>query len=268
MKRLMLACAVAVAGAGCGKEAEKPKEVPPAGTGGDVKPTRPEGPHMLVTSGSQVTVKADAVVLVKITRDGTIEPRRFNYSGGKFTSEIRGGAASQASCCQPGEPAEIKAIAGEFKRLAVDSKVPEGGNCDEPVMIDGDHRAPWARLRKIIEILGRAKMTRALFATKTDKESLAGVPVRLPEDWDITAAPPAEARRVGVAAKGQDVEFTVDGARYADVASAAKALSGAKSLALDPADPKTPLWAVVKGVELALAVAPAEPVRFVLPAEK
>ncbi|MBI2922672.1 MAG: hypothetical protein HYY18_16590 [Planctomycetes bacterium] len=233
-----------------------------------VRVATPDEPdHLLVKAdpSAVVTVQRPSVVLVKVARDGTIESQKFTFDGAMVKVE-KGGAQASSGCCSEGEAPEVRAMAGQMKMLTATSKLAEGESCDEPVMIDGDYKAPWFKVRKVLEIMSNMNMTRVLFATKTEQKDLQGVLAKLPLGWKAMDPLPAGAKRVDVAANGAALVLTVDGKTYADVDAAVAAIreSGAKEVGIHPADAKVPLWAVVKGVELANKVSPAGPVRFLL----
>ncbi|MEK7467993.1 MAG: hypothetical protein AAB074_11310 [Planctomycetota bacterium] len=251
------------------KEAEEEARRKAAANAGPVvRPEPPEEPHVLVkaASGGAETVQRASVALVKVGRDGVIECSRLTFEMGQLRKTEKGGASSSSGCCTATDPPEVRAMGGIFDQLRGSAYTAASPPCEEPVILDGDYKASWLHARKVLETMARANMTRLFFATSTKPESLQGIPAKLPANWNAAEAIPAKAKRVDVAAKGKDLQISIDGAVYKDVASAVSALqkAGVTEIGIHPADSKTPLWAVVKGVEISNSIAPAGPVRFVM----
>jgi len=252
--------------AGCGPSGDPKKDPPPAkrDTSG-IRVVENEGAHVLVKpeSAPVAPVKAPSLVLVRIKRNGEIESNRIIWSGERATIQ-RAGASDKSGCCTAEDPPEMRAMGSSLTMLRDSANSGGDSVCAEPVILDGDHKAPWHRVQMLISVMARARMQKLTFATGADVADLKGWTISIPAPWDPGQALPAEVTRIDVAASGRDLRLTVAGAVHADVASAVKALqaAGAKRIAVHPTDGRTPLWAVLKGVEAALLAAPAEPVWF------
>lgn len=277
MKRAWwLAAAMAVVAAGCDmkspaqkkKEEEEAKRKAAASNPSPIRPEPPEGDHVLVKAegGAVAAVSAPAVGLVRVVRSGVITTSLLKYNGPNVNRVNVGANSAGGGCCTTSDPPEFQAMGGMFGLLRDAQVTPDSPPSDEPVVLDGDYKAPWQHVRKVLEMMSRANMTRLVFATAVEETAMRGIVAKLPAGWKLTEAPPAAAKQVEIAAKGKELELKVDGTAYKDVTSAVEALkkAGVMEVALHPADAKTPLWAVVRGVELSLALAPAGPVRFVM----
>jgi biopolymer transport protein ExbD len=228
-----------------------------------------EAAHVLVTAPEPAieVLARPAVAMVKVSRDGVIsEPSLMTFSMGQLVKTLKGGATKSSGCCQETDPPEVRAMGGAFVMLREEVRTGES-SCDEPVVLDGDYKAPWSRVRVVLEVMAKAKMTRLVLATAADpKTGLRGVQARLLPDWNPAAALPEGVKQVEVDAAGKELTIAVDGTKYADVGKAADALraAGVKEIGIHPAGPKTPLWAVSKGVELSNALTAGGAVRFVM----
>ncbi|MCE9584148.1 MAG: hypothetical protein K8T20_16815 [Planctomycetes bacterium] len=234
-----------------------------------VRPEPPEEAHVLVKADAEFVseIKRPAVGMVKVERAGVITCMVMKFQGPNVNRTIIG-AGTTGGCCTTNDPPEKQAMGGTFSMVRDAVCTVNSPPCDEPVIVDGDYKAPWLHVRKILEVMdkGHAHMTRLVFATSTQQDSLKGVVAKLPDGWTVTDDLPATAKRIEIAAKGKELSITIDGTVYKDVASAVAALqkAGVKEVGLHPADPKTPLWAIVRGVEVSNSIAPAGPVRFVM----
>lgn len=231
---------------------------------------RSEDPHVLITADAALvtSVKEPAVGMIRVDRAGVISCVILRFQGGAINRTIIG-AGTTGGCCTTSDPPEKQAMGGTFKLLRDEAACgTDAPPCAVPVMLDGDYKAPWLQVRKVLEIMDKshAHMTHLVFSTSIAQENLKGISATLPENWNVTDDLPATAKQIEVAAKGKELQVTVDGTAYKDVASAVGALqkAGVKEVGIHPADPKTPLWAVVKGVEISKAIAPTGPVRFVM----
>jgi biopolymer transport protein ExbD len=234
-----------------------------------VNPGPVEANHVLVSAPEPAIelVSRPAVGMVKVSREGVISaPSLMTFVMGELRSTKQGGAMSASGCCDATDPPEVRAMGGVFMMLRSEAKSGEAAACDEPIVVDGDHKAPWGRVRRIVEVMSKAKLTRLVFATSADPKNLRGVTAKLASPWAPGDALPAGAKTVDVDAAGKDLVITVEGTKYADVAAAVSALqaAGVKEVGIRPATAKTPLWAVVRGVELSNGVSGGGPVRFVL----
>ncbi|KAF0244044.1 MAG: hypothetical protein FD180_2856 [Planctomycetota bacterium] len=250
------------------KEAEEARRKAAANAGPVVRPEPPEDGHVLVkaASGGGAVVQRPSVVLVRVGRDGVIECSKLNFVMGDLKSTEKGGASASSGCCTATDPPEVRAMGGVFDMLRGSTFTATSPPCEEPVMLDGDYKAPWLQVRKVLETMAKANMTRLFFATSNKPQGLSGIPAKLPANWNAAEAIPANAKRVDVAAKGKELQITVNGTVHTDVASAVSALqkAGITEIGIHPMDARTPLWAVVKGVEVSNSIAPAGPVRFVM----
>ncbi len=250
------------------EEDEAKRKAAASNPGTMMKPEPPEGDHVLVKADpSAVTAaKGASVALIKIDRSGVITTSLLKYNGPNINRLNVGASSSGGGCCTTQDPPEFQAMGGTFSLLRDAVCNEDSPPSAEPVVVDGDYKAPWLHVRKIIEVMSKAHMTKVWFATSADEADLRGVAAKLPDSWKVTTPLPEKVKKVDVAAKGKELEITIDGTVYKDVASAAAALqkAGVTEIGIHPADARTPLWAVVKGVELSNAVAPAGPVRFVM----
>jgi biopolymer transport protein ExbD len=250
------------------KEAEEEARRKAAAAAPPVRPEPPEEGHVLVKADpAMVTaIQRPSVGLIKIDRSGVIGCALLTYFGANIKRENVGASSLGGGCCTSSDPPEFQAMGGTFRNLRNADVTADSPPCDEPVVVDGDHKAPWLHVRKIVEIMSRARMTRLVFATSAAERDMKGVVAKLPAGWNVTDPLPAKAKQVEVAAKGKELAITIDGTVHKDVASAVAALqkAGVTEIGIHPADSRTPLWAVVKGIELSNSIAPAGPVRFVM----
>lgn len=271
MKRAWLLAGLVLAVAGCDmespaskkKKAEEEARQKALNQQQAVKPEPPEDPHILVKSASAAPVPGGRLGLIRIARDGQFTcsfidgPKRVNI----------GVNATGGGCCTSGDPAEFQMMGGTFQLVRDALCGADSPPCDQPIVVDGDYRAQWFYVRKVLEVMARARMTKVVWATSIGDADRRGVVTMLPEKWNPASDLPATTKKIEVAGKGKDdLSITVDGTVYKDVPSAVGALqkAGVSDIGIHPAGPKTPLWAIVKGVEVAKAVAPAGPVRFVM----
>ena len=128
-----------------------------AGPGALVRPDPPEEAHVLVKgdAGQVTPVQRPSIALVKISRDGVIEVSKLNFDSGILRSTTKIGAQTASGCCSATDPADVQSMGGAFNLIRVSGA---GEWSEEPVVVDGDYKAPWYRFRAVLETMAKAKM--------------------------------------------------------------------------------------------------------------